>query len=230
MNEAIYKFITHPLVWLAILGVIGTAVVYIAKYFYWKGHVDSDLNSFKEFMQEVRMDIKKILERLPPRTVTPGSPLKLTSFGERIAQRFGAQKWAKEQIASVAESERLVELEPYQIDVLCKRYVEDELNVEDRDNIQACAYSNGIEFDDVAQVLKVVLRQEIINSLESHYRCRADDDDKLWHFHRHCPNWPTTGFEAILRTPTVGTYCSTCEALKKHDETSSGTSDNDIPF
>ena len=49
----------------------------------WFSNVNSDRKSFKEFMDEIRGDIKEILLRLPPLTVASSSPLRLTDFGEK---------------------------------------------------------------------------------------------------------------------------------------------------
>ena len=225
MAEVINTFISHPLVLLAILGGVGGLI-------YWKGQVDSDRKSFKEFMQEVRGDIKTILERIPPKTVTAGSPLQLTGFGKTIAEAFGAEEWAKESIAALGKPNEMVTKEPFQIDELCNKHVHHDLSRNEYDRVQNCAYHHGIEPDDVLQVLRVVLREEVLNSLRDHFRCRRADPDKLWHFAPSCPQWPETDFEVSLKEPTVGSYCRLCEITRpgiiKH--TLSKTSDDDIPF
>ena len=57
----------------------------------WKGKVDNDRTSFKEFMSEVRADIKLILTRLPPTTTTSASPIRLTDLGEHISNSIDAK-------------------------------------------------------------------------------------------------------------------------------------------
>ena len=207
MVEAIVAFFSHPLVWLAILGGIGGLI-------YWKGQVDSDRKSFKEFMQEVRGDIKTILERLPPKTVIPGSPLRLTSFGKKIAEEFGAQEWVDEIVVPIATS--LAGKEPFQIDDYCQKNIESHLDPDDVNHLGQCAYEHGIEPKNVADVLRVVLREEILKRLKTQYRCLKDDPDKLWHNTEDCISWPTKDFEVSLTKPTVGVHCKECEMLKDY--------------
>ena len=225
MVEAINAFISHPLVWLAILGGLGGLI-------YWKGQVDSDLSTLKAFMTEIRADIKSILERVRPVTVAAGSPLQLTGFGKTIAESFGAEDWARESVSSVATPNEMVVKEPYQIDELCNEYVQNKIASEEYNRVQGCAYKHGIEPNDVLQVLRVVLRDQILNSLQDHFRCLDDDPDKLWHFAPSCPQWPLVGFDVSLKEPTVGRYCPMCEQRRpgfiKH--TPAGSSDDDIPF
>ncbi len=59
-----------------------------------EGKVDADRATFKEFMAKIREDIKKILRRLPPRTVEGASPLRLTELGEQVSKEIGASEWA----------------------------------------------------------------------------------------------------------------------------------------
>ena len=85
----------NPVVWtlvgLAILGAFGRIL-------YWRGRVDSDRASFKEFMEgikddvaEIRSDIKKILDRLPPPTTVVGaSPQRLIELGKKTSTQLEA--------------------------------------------------------------------------------------------------------------------------------------------
>ena len=68
----------------------------------WKGKVDSERKSFKEFMQEVRDDIKTILSRLPPSEATRTSPLRLTEFGKALSAGISGAEWAGRIADSVA--------------------------------------------------------------------------------------------------------------------------------
>ena len=56
---------SNPLVYVAIVSIIGV----IFGIGTWVGAVNTDRKSFKAFMTEVRNDLKKILSRLPPRSV-----------------------------------------------------------------------------------------------------------------------------------------------------------------
>lgn len=62
------------------------AVIYaVVKVIRWTATVDLKLNQFTDFAKEVRDDIKQILLRLPPVPVAGSSPLRLTDFGEKMA-------------------------------------------------------------------------------------------------------------------------------------------------
>ncbi len=47
-------------------------------------------------MNEVRDDIKKILDRLPAKAVASGSPIQLTNLGQSISKQIDAKKIAIE--------------------------------------------------------------------------------------------------------------------------------------
>ena len=86
MNE----WFANPLFWIASLSLLSVAAGAIFAFGQWKGRVDSDRVSFKEFMTEVRNDIKEILRRLPSPTVDAHSPLRLADLGKPISERFTA--------------------------------------------------------------------------------------------------------------------------------------------
>ena len=213
MPEWLSKLLSNPLTWTAILGVLAGLI-------YWKGKVDAKLGSLDDRMTEIRGDIKRILERLPPRTVTANSPLRVTDFGEKIATAFGAQQWARDVARPVAT--RLVDKEPFEIDDFCQNYVDNMLDQHDDTRVESLAYNYGIESKDVLQVLRVVLRDEILKLLDNQFRCVEDDDEKMWHSTKACPHWPTENFEVSLTEPTVGTYCTACIILKE--------AEGDVPF
>lgn len=72
-----------------------TAITFAFKFGNWHGKVNSELASFREFINEVRADIKQILNRLPQTPTTSASPIRLTELGERISYRIDAKNWAK---------------------------------------------------------------------------------------------------------------------------------------
>ena len=213
--------ISTPLITVAValMGVVVSIVVAIYKFGRWQGKVETELRTFRSFMKEIRDNVKEVFERLPQRTVTANSPLRLTTFGEKIAKTFGTQEWAKGVALSVATN--LVNKEPFEIDDFCQGYVDDMLDQDEATRVGNCAYTYGIESKDVLQVLRVVLRNEILSRLEHQYRCLETDEDKTWHFWKKCPYWPKENFEVSLTEPTVGTYCGSCKILRDKD---------DIPF
>ena len=86
MNE----WFVNPLFWITFMSLLPVAAGAIFAFGQWKGKVDSDRASFKEFMEEVRSDLKEILRRLPSRTLTDGSPPLLTDLGRSISERSAA--------------------------------------------------------------------------------------------------------------------------------------------
>ena len=146
-----------PVLTIAVIAFIG-AVLKIGE---WKGNVDSDRTSFKEFMEEVRKDIKNILKRLP---VTTGadSPLSLTDIGERVSKQLKAIAWA-DRVSKKLE-ERCAGKEAYQIHEFCFEYVYNEFAPDDEQEreIKMCAYENGIDRRAVLDVLAVELRDKLL--------------------------------------------------------------------
>ncbi len=128
----------------------------------WYGRVNGDLDTFREVLQEIRTDIKGILARLPPTPVAGDSPLKLTDFGDKIAQCLAADAWATERAAVVAS--QVTGLQPFEIDAWCQKYVADDRDERMRQEIARCAYEFGIEHDGVRQVLRVVLRDALLRA------------------------------------------------------------------
>ncbi len=130
----------------------------------WFSNVNSDRKSFKEFMDEIRGDIKEILLRLPPPTVASSSPLRLTDFGEKISAWMEAGQWAKSVVPLL---EAATDAEPFELDELAGKYVEDQLASEYRNLVAKCAYEFGLEQEGVLRVLRVVLRDELLKHLRA---------------------------------------------------------------
>lgn len=92
--------------WITLTAVVALTIAVvsaIARFSRWSGQVDSDRSSFKKFvdemmgeMKEVRNDIKKIFQRLPPERLTASSsPVQLTDRGKQIAEESGMDKLAE---------------------------------------------------------------------------------------------------------------------------------------
>jgi len=132
----------------------------------WVGYVNADRESFKDFIKEVRADIKQILKKLPSVTLAGSSPLRLTDIGKEISRKLKASTWAKE--ASVSLMSKVRGKHPYEIQEFCIDYmINDFVPTESMDiEIQTCAYDNGIGKDEVLKVLAVELRDELLRRLE----------------------------------------------------------------
>ena len=131
----------------------------------WRGHVDSDRDTFKKFITEVRDDIKEILKRLPPDTVKGTSPLQLTELGESISEELKASDWAKGTAPLLIAQIR--GKHPYEIQEFCLEYATKLFTPsEDLDRkIQTCAYQKGISKEQVLRVLAVELRDELLKEM-----------------------------------------------------------------
>lgn len=57
----------------------------------WRGKMEAHKSEVSTFIQEIREDIERILQRLPPSPVLSQSPLVCTEFGEQISKDLQAQ-------------------------------------------------------------------------------------------------------------------------------------------
>ena len=128
----------------------------------WVGSVNSDRKSFKNFMEEVRRDIKEILERLPPKTVTGSSPLSLTELGKTISEHIDAQRIANE-LAGVL-SEDLQDKSYYDIQERCTDFITNEFKPSPAQDkiIRESAYEHGVKIEQVKDVIAIELRDAVI--------------------------------------------------------------------
>ena len=150
--------------------VVGGAVAVVSLIFFagkWVGGIAEFKKHTMEFIAEIRDDIKKILERLPPVVVSGGSPLRLTDLGKSISQTVDAAAWA-ERIAPDLRS-RVQGKQPYEIQEVCLNYIREEFKPteEQDDKIKACASENGIDAQKVLDVLAVELRDNLLASLSA---------------------------------------------------------------
>ena len=198
----------NPVIALVVLSAIGALI----KVGYWIGQVNTDRETFKSFMQEVKAKIDMILERLPrhPPTVAGSSPMQLTDFGKKVATGFGAQQWAKETAPEFRD--RSLGKEPFQVDADCQKYVEEDLDPHSSNRVDQCAYDFGIDRPAVLAALRVVLREEILKTLSNHLR--RNKDEETWHICPNCPQWPDEDFIISWTEPTVGEHCDQCKTLK----------------
>ena len=171
-------WVTNPLVWMGILSVSAVVVGTIFGIGQWKGRldadrsalrkdIDSDRITIRDFMAEIRADIKKIFERLPsPLTVAGASPLRLTELGKKISARLAAGAIADDLAPHLRE--RVAGLQPYEIQELCFDYIRKEYEPPDpvKALILACAFDNGIDRNQVLNVLAIELRDRLLPSPE----------------------------------------------------------------
>ena len=140
------------------------AVIYaVVKVIRWTARVDLKLNQFTDFAKEVRDDIKQIFLRLPPVPVVGSSPLRLTDFGEKMADFMKAKPWATD-LAPSLQAE-VAGKRPFEVDEFSRGYVQLRLNDELKERVAACAYEFGVDRDAVLRVLQVVLRDELLRRI-----------------------------------------------------------------
>lgn len=169
--------------WVNFAGLVTLAVAFIAavaKLSRWSGQVDADRKQIKEaadtdrstlkaFMEEIRADIKRILQALPPpRTAVGASPAKLTEFGPEVAAKVDAHAWAALESQSILDDATLLNLEPYQIEAFCERYVTEQFREDSlvQEKVQIAIYEFGIDMERALPVLRIPLRDALLSRKE----------------------------------------------------------------
>ena len=125
----------------------------------WVFKIDRGEKDFRDFVQEIRADIKDILKAVQP-TTKPGSPLTLTELGLKVADALGADAWASDLAPRLLD--QVQDRRPHEIDDFCRSHVESDLTEEMRNLVSKNAYDFGITQDSVRAVLHVVLRDELL--------------------------------------------------------------------
>lgn len=138
----------------------------IYKFADWRGRVEEGRSSAAEFMKEIRGDIKTILERMEPRTVTGGSPLRLSSLGAQIADELDVKSWAEHKSKTLLSNikDLIIEQSKYELQSFCEEYCEDRSHFATIDNrrIDDAAYNNAVSTEDIQRIYAVLLRDEIL--------------------------------------------------------------------
>lgn len=140
-------------------GAVLTLGVLIWKAARWTGKVDADLGALKDFMEEIRGDIKKIFAKIGPPLVSSESPLRLTELGEKVAECLDAHGWATRVAPDLLP--QIEGFEPYQIDDFANTHVTNHRS-EWEQKIAECAFKFGLKRDDVPPVLRIALRDELL--------------------------------------------------------------------
>ena len=130
----------------------------------WVGAVNADRISFKTFMNEVRKDIKEILQRLPAKVVTGQSPVRLTDLGKRVSECLDAPSIVRGLASELID--RVAGKPDYEVQEMCFSYIDEEYTPppEVETVVRKCAYEHGIERDQVMRVLGVELRDQLLHS------------------------------------------------------------------
>ena len=170
----------------AILGLTITVGGAIIKFSRWTAVVDADRNQFREFIREIRDDIKEIFKRLPGEPVEKvTSPISLTDYGKELSQFINASKIADIQITKVKKA--VENFNAYQIQEYCFSFSKDDLVNELKANhadlynkIHEVAFEQGIDVEKLTRVIALELRDKILSTLDKPH---AEID-------QHSPNKP----------------------------------------
>ena len=148
--------------WWVVLGLavaFGTAAVKFAR---WTGRVDSSLDTLAKAVAEIREDIKKLLHGQPSKTVTAGSPLRLTELGRKISEDLDAASIVDGLVSGLryqAEGKHAYDIQELSFNFVRDEY-EPSAGIDAR--IKQCAFENGIDRDEVLDVLAIELRDKLI--------------------------------------------------------------------
>ncbi len=121
----------------------------------WTSRVDTDLGF-------LRGSVKTILQHLGLATVISDSPMILTDLGEQIARELGAEKWAAEIAPSLLP--QIKGNRAFEVDEFAESYVKEKLGDEWQDRVAASAYEHGLKRANILNVLRVVLRVELLRA------------------------------------------------------------------
>ena len=150
--------------------VLITVFVLAMKVAHWFGGLSADRRNFNTFMAEIRGEIgtlkdnvAKILGKLSaPSVADPGSPLKLTDYGQKLSHSLEAKNWAK-RVADSLESE-VQGKEAYEIHEFCYAFVQDKFrpDAEQEAQIRKAEYEHGASRVHIDEVLALELRDEML--------------------------------------------------------------------
>ena len=153
MTDTNWLWLLSPIV-LLLIAIVGATW----KIGSWKGGVDKALKALHKAIKR----LEKKIDALPMPAFSPGSPLQLTEFGERISKEIEAKEWAAKLAPTLIE--RCQGKIEYEIQEICIEYAKSELEPSDNEDIKlkGCAFNNGITVETVRQVLGIELRDEML--------------------------------------------------------------------
>ena len=153
-----------------LLSVIATLVLallgFAIKASLWAGEVNSDRKWFKKSIEEIRDDIKRIFETLakrPSGMVESGSKLRLSDFGQKVADAIGAEEWARKECKNPEVIAGVSGKLEYDVQTFCQYWcLLWEPEGADAERLKKYAFENGIDLDDIKRVLAIKLRDRIL--------------------------------------------------------------------
>ena len=153
--------------WWVVVGLTVTIGYAIIRFTRWTSRVDTRLDTLTDMIQkgldEVREDIKRILERQGPRdTVEARSPIQLTEFGREISSTSSVNNWARTHAPSLQAN--VAGKEEFEVFDICVSYVDGlfETDADFQRTVKATAYQHGTEAGNVLKVYQVELRDVLL--------------------------------------------------------------------
>ena len=108
---------------------------------------------------------------MEPRTVTGGSPLRLSSLGVQIAEELNVKSWAEHESRTLLSDikDRIIEQSKYELQSFCEDYCKDRSHFSDLENrsIDDAAYNNAVSTEDIQRIYAVLLRDEILEKRDN---------------------------------------------------------------
>lgn len=150
----------HP-GWFTLILAVASLIFFAGR---WVGGINDLKDTVGTAISEIRDDIKKIFERLPPPTISQTSPLKLTDLGRDISGEVNASQWADTNSKRLME--RLRGKKPFEIQEFCFKYVkgaEFKPTPETENAIRESAYNHGTTVDQVKDVFAIELRDALLS-------------------------------------------------------------------
>ncbi len=159
----------NPLLFFGLFGLVVTIIGGVVKFSRWTSRVDTKLELFVPFMDEIRKDIKDLFKALGSPVTESASPIQLNEIGQRFSKQIGAADWARKVAAD--EIDVIKHKEPYQIHEFCIGYVEelfksDKEEIEQTKQIRKLAYEAGISRKQLTQILTIELRDAFIKQIQ----------------------------------------------------------------
>ena len=144
--------------WILVALAIASGLIAAGK---WIGNVNSDRTSFKEFMKEIRTDIKKILGYVGPRLADNESPVVLNALGKKVSEAMGVKVWAKETAPGLLGE--VAGWKEYRVYEFCTEYAKNlELTEEQEDIARTLAYEHGFQPEQVRTAYAIELRDALL--------------------------------------------------------------------
>lgn len=163
-------------IWVAISALALAIVGVVIRVGMWIGSVNTELNSFKGFMEKIEGKLDDLTERINgigtdivgikmqirPAPLAGQSPVHLTEYGQSVSDELQIRQWAEEQAGKLYDLSR--GKEEFEIYDLCKEHVDELLTTSGDFNVyvRSGAYDLGREIDVVTSVCAVELRDAIL--------------------------------------------------------------------